>query len=280
MWKMKLGMSLGRAFSLSIADMMEPIARANFDAVSPEWCQGAPVDVWADRAKGQGLVIQSLHAPYHGAAAMWDASEEKASAAVQELLDCLHDCADHQIPVMVAHAFIGFEDHNPTPDGLRRYQIVVEEAKRLGVKIALENTEGEEYLAALFDHFCEDDTVGFCWDSGHEMCYNHSQDMLARYGDRLLMTHINDNLGIRDYGGKITPLDDLHLLPFDGIADWDDNAARLRKAKCPEILNFELGIRAKPGRHEHRSYAKMEQDEFLAECYKRACRVAAKITLK
>ena len=83
-------------------------------------------------------------------------------------------------------------------------------AKERGVKVAFENTEGEEYLEALMDNFKDDDTVGFCWDTGHEMCYNHSQDMLAKYGDRLIATHINDNLGISDYDGKITWLDDLH----------------------------------------------------------------------
>lgn len=51
------------------------------------------------------------------------------------------------------------------------------------------------------------DNVGFCLDAGHEMCYNHSADMLSLYGDRLIATHINDNLGIRDYGGKTTWID-------------------------------------------------------------------------
>lgn len=70
------------------------------------------------------------------------------------------------------------------------------------------------------NHFRGNPAVGFCWDSGHELCYNHGRDMLAQYGDRLLGTRLNDNLGVRDDGGQITFLDDLHLLPFEGIADW------------------------------------------------------------
>ena len=45
--------------------------------------------------------------------------------------------------------------------------------------------------------------------------------MLALYGEKLICTHLNDNLGIKDFEGKTTWHDDLHLLPFDGIADWN-----------------------------------------------------------
>ena len=157
---------------------------------------------------------------------LWEPSEETADM-LAELIECLRACAENDVPLMVAHPYIGFERHDPTPEGAARFEPVVREAQRLGVKIALENTEGQEYLATLMAHFRGEKAVGFCWDSGHEMCYNRSEDMLALYGDRLLGTHLNDNLGVRDYAGRITYLDDLHLLPFDGAADWEDNMRRL-----------------------------------------------------
>ncbi len=277
MWKRKLGFSIGESYGKSIPEAVKLIKDIGFDAISPVWNADCSHLAYIAAAKEAGLELQSLHAPFGKAKDMWGSDEEKGSAAVEELLSCLHDCAEHQIPVMVAHTFIGFKDHNPTPEGLKRYEQVVEEARKCGVKIALENTEGEEYMHALMAHFADDETVGFCWDSGHELCYNHSQDLLARYGERLLITHLNDNLGIRDFGGDITWLDDLHLLPFDGITDWDCVSARLKKAHCPEILNFELGRHSKPGRHENDLYEKMTAEEYLAECYKRACRVAAKM---
>lgn len=277
MWNRKLGFSMGQSYGVSISEAVRMVKDSGFDALSPEWqADGSHID-YIRAAQECGLELQSMHAPFGKARDMWGSEELKGQAAVEELLNCLHDCADYRIPVMVAHTFIGFKDHTPTPEGLARYEKVAEEARRCGVKIALENTEGEEYLHALMAHFDGDETVGFCWDSGHEMCYNHSQDLLAQYGDRLLMTHLNDNLGIRDYAGEITWLDDLHLLPFDGIADWDCAAIRLKKARCPEILNFELGRNSKPGRHENDLYAKMTLQEYLAECYKRACRVAMKM---
>lgn len=277
MWRRKLGFSIGQSFGLSIPEAVQLVKSSGFDAISPVWQPDGSHLAYIQAAKEAELILQSLHAPFLKAKDMWGTDDAKGSEAVEELLHCLQDCADHGIPVMVVHAFIGFNDHEPTPQGLARYDQVVTEAQKCGVRIAFENTEGEEYLHALMEHFADNDTVGFCWDNGHEMCYNHFQDLLACYGDRLLMTHLNDNLGIRDFAGEITWLDDLHLLPFDGVADWDDNAARLSKAACPEILNFELGLSSKPGRHENDLYGKMTAEEYLAECYKRACRVAMKL---
>ena len=277
MWRKKLGFSMGQSFGLSIPEAVQLVKASGFDALSPEWQADGSHAAYIHAAQECGLELHSLHAPFGKAKDMWGSDCEKGQAALDELLACLHDCAEYGIPIMVAHTFIGFKDHTPTPEGLARYGQLAAEARKCGVKIALENTEGEEYLHALMAHFAQDETVGFCWDSGHEMCYNHSQDLLARYGDRLLVTHLNDNLGIRDFNGEITWLDDLHLLPFDGIADWTENAARLRKSRCPEILNFELGRNSKPGRHENDLYGKMTAEEYLAECYKRACRVAARL---
>lgn len=277
MWRQKLGLSMGDSYGRPIPEVTRLLKDIGFDAISPEWDENGQHLAYIRAAKAVGLEVQSVHAPYHKSKDMWSADEEKGSLAVEELLRCVGDCADNGVGIMVAHAFIGFEDHTPTQIGLERYGRVVEAAQRRGVKIALENTEGEEYLAALMEAFRGNDTVGFCWDSGHEMCYNHSQDMLGKYGDRLLMTHLNDNLGIRDFDGRIVPRDELHLLPFDGIADWDYNVTRLKNARCPEILNFELNIRSKPGRYENAGYSRLTVEEYLTSCYQRACRVASRL---
>lgn len=98
--------------------------------------------------------------------------------------------------------------------------------------------------------------------------------MLALYGDRLLCTHLNDNLGIRDFEGQITYIDDLHLLPFDGVGDWQNIADRLNRHHFNDLLTFELTRKSKPGRCENDVYAHMEPLEYLTQAYMRACRVA------
>ena len=66
----------------------------------------------------------------------------------------------------------------------------------------------------------------------------------------------------------------MHLLPFDGIADWNDNVSRLQKSRYMPILNFELAIQSKPNRHENDVYMQMPLHLYFAEAYKRACKIA------
>ncbi|MBE6723964.1 MAG: sugar phosphate isomerase/epimerase [Ruminococcaceae bacterium] len=223
-----------------------------------------------------GMLYQSVHAPFGNARKFWHGTDEEAQASVDELTRCLEDCAEVEVPIMVAHVFIGFEDHEPNERGLANYEKLMIRARQLGVKIAFENTEGMEYLDAVMK-LAEEyrDAVGFCWDTGHEMCYNYSEDMPGRYPGRLIATHISDNLGIRDYGGAITWIDDLHLLPFDGAGDWEGIARRLGMFDGP--LTFELTTHSKPERHENDKYARLSPEEYLAEAYARACRLAAMV---
>lgn len=55
----------------------------------------------------------------------------------------------------------------------------------------------------------------------------------------------------------IVPTDDLHLLPFDGVADWDDIARRLNKYNYDDILTFELTTISKKDRYENDIYKEM-----------------------
>lgn len=228
----------------------------------------------ARRADEIGILVQSVHAPWGRAADLWGDDEAKGAAAVAELKECLRFAASISAPFIVAHAWIGFTPTEPTEIGLRRFAAVVAEAERFGVGIALENTEGEEHLDALLSHFAGHPSVGFCWDTGHELCYNRGRDMLADYGPRLFGTHLNDNLGITDPAGPTTWLDDLHLLPFDGIADWQGIASRLVRSGFDGPLTFELNRASKPGRHENDAYAATPLADYLAEALARARRFA------
>ena len=275
MWKQKIGISIGNGYTVPTTEVVKVIAQAGFDAVSPLWKRGVDLTDVVATAHSCGLALQSLHAPFHGAAALWSEDAAVSSPAVEELLEALEDCRRFDIPVMVMHTWIGFEyTQTPNAAGLRNFGIIVEKAKKYGIQIAFENTEGDEFLFALMDHFKGHPSVGYCWDSGHEMCYSHSEDLLAKLGDRLIMTHLNDNLGVSRFDGKTYWTDDLHLLPYDGIADWDVLIQRLRKSKKLEILNFELNITSKPNRHENDVYAQMPLEQYFAEAYKRACRIA------
>lgn len=278
MWKQKIGIAVWNDSCLSAVEMVRLAKTIGFDAVSPGWSSCGNLAEVVRTARELGLLVEYLHAPLGKANLMWSHDETESATALQELLAALEDCKTHGISTMVVHAWIGFEyTAVPNEAGLRNFDVLVDKATAYGIKIAFENTEGEEFLAVLMEHFKDNDTVGFCWDSGHEMCYNHSQDMLALYGDRLLVTHLNDNLGIHDFSGdNIGWLDDLHLLPGDGIADWDVLTQRLKKARPLPCLNLELNLDSKPGRHDNDLYRQMGPEIFFTEAYKRACRIAWK----
>lgn len=274
MWKKQLCLGLNADFGVSYEEQLSLLKAAGFDGFFVVWNDRLDWQGLVRRAEESGLLFQSIHAPWGKAADMWHDDNVKGAAAVAELKQCVDTCVMCGVSLLVAHAFVGFEEHNPTAIGLARFGEVVDYAQKRGVNIAFENTEGEEYLAALMSRFADADNVGFCWDSGHEMCYNHSKDMLALYGDRLLCTHLNDNLGISDYGGKTIWTDDLHLLPFDGVADWQDIVVRLDRCGFDNVLTFELNKTSKPNRHDNDVYERMDITEYIAEAYKRACRVS------
>ncbi|MBQ5633867.1 MAG: sugar phosphate isomerase/epimerase, partial [Clostridia bacterium] len=145
---------------------------------------------------------------------------------------------------------------------------IVLAGEKHGVKIAFENTEGEEYLEYLLKHFASSDYAGFCIDTGHEMCYNAKRDLITKYASKLCCTHLNDNMG--QTGEKITWYDDSHMLPFDGVADWEGIAARLKAAGYKGDLTFELNSKNKPERDTHRIYAGLDFEQYVALAFERA----------
>ena len=272
MWKQKLCLGTVGGAPLGALEQIRLFKEAGFDGFFMVWERGVDLGEIRKFADENAMFFQSVHAPFGRVDRLWEQTEETQDV-LEEQLACVRESAAAGVPIVVCHAIIGFDKHTPSQTGVDNFRTVVEEARRLGVKLAFENTEGDEYLAMLLDAFKAYPNVGFCWDTGHEMCYN-AKDMLALYGDRLIATHINDNLGIKDFDGKITWMDDLHLLPFDGIADWSDIAARLNCWGYDGVLTFELKIRNLPGRHENTVYQTMTFQTYLAEAYKRACRVA------
>lgn len=276
MYRQKLGIAV-KNYGIPVREELQIIKNAGFDAVSPGWSSDAETAEIVAIAEELGLEIEYVHAPFKKATALWSRDEEMYAPAVKELFDVIDFCAKYGISVVVAHVWIGF-GYRFDKDDLYygNFERVVRYAEERCVKIAFENTEGIEYLMALMEHFENNETVGFCWDSGHEMCYNYSKDILGAFGDRLLVTHLNDNLGISRFDGTIYWTDDLHLLPYDGIGDWDDIVRRLKRARRVPVLNLELSIRSKPNRHDNDAYANMTPEMYYAEAYNRACRIACR----
>lgn len=258
-------------YAPTVPEQYRMIREAGFDGIFT-FGDDERIGEFAREAKAQDLIYQSVHAPFLGTDALWEEDPDKAETVLDALMTSLNQCVRNEIPLLILHAYIGFDKHCPGMIGVERFGRLVRAAEGTGVRLAFENTEGLEYLECLLSAFSGEPHVGFCWDSGHEMCYNGSEDLLARFGGRLFGTHLNDNLGVRDREGHITWIDDLHLLPFDGIADWACIADRLARTGFEGPLTFELSTGSKPGRHDNDKYRQMAPELYLAEGYARACR--------
>ena len=263
MKKYKLGTS--PVGGVELLDELDIIRSVGFEGFHYGWVSHERQEAISNKAAQLGLFQQSIHSPFSGnnsVKALWDGGE-KGDFVTNELIRCVEDCSKFDIPVMVIHPFIGFKDHTPTQIGLDNYARVIEVANKLGVKLGFENVEGEEYIAAIMKEFWNEPCVGFCLDTGHEMCYNEHRDMLALYGEKLCHTHLNDNLGVR--GEAITFHDDLHLMPLDGIADWSNIMRRIEKTGYDGYIMSELSRYNAPGKNgtENR-YGDLTTEEFHA----------------
>lgn len=261
----KIGISLDGKYSAPMPDVVQMLGDRGFSAISPLWQRGISLDDTVNAAIRRGLTLQSLHGPLRGLPEMWDAAPSQIAEDHLAALDC---CAAYGFPLLVVHSWTGV-DYTFSRDGLYfgHFDRLVEQAINKGVRIAFENLEGEEYLDALMERYKGLDAVGLCWDSGHERCYTPSRDVLAQYGDRLLITHLNDNFGVTDPAGKLRGTDDLHLLIGDGNMNWASVVNRLKEATPQQILNFEFKIRPKGDRCVMDLYSKLPLQEFFQKAY-------------
>jgi sugar phosphate isomerase/epimerase len=267
-----LCLSTSPSFEMGVTDQISLFGQIGFDA----FFTGDTGDLvsYREHAEKCGLVYQSVHAQNNMTQFLWENSDGSREMT-KGWLECVERCANAGVPIMTLHPF-RFVDKLGIPKryGVENLLPVVELAAKRGVKIAIENCEGEDYLATLLDAFADCDHVGFCWDTGHELCYNDGKDMLSLYGKKLIATHLNDNMGRTDPTVNITWHDDAHMLPLDGIADWAGIMARLRREKYEGILTFELKVANNPGRHTNDAYQNWSAEEFYRNAFERAKQVS------
>ena len=249
------------------------LKKAGWDGVFFVWT-GTDADLGiVKKIKDERLVLQSVHAPYERLDKLWE-SDKEGEEESRRLIHCIRDAASWGCSVVIMHAIIGMQriapDCKDKKRGLRNFQKIFDAAQEAGVVVAMENTEGEEYLDHVFSMFRGHPNVRFCIDTGHEMCYDYGHDLIGKYADLLFCTHLNDNIGMT--GKAITWMDDLHLLPFDGVADWEKIASRLRSANYCGDFTYEVKLEGRVGRHEHDAYRAMSFKEYAQLAFERAKR--------
>ena len=269
MRKLILGVGLG--YAIPWAEQINSFATVGWDGFFTGWDEQNGNLAYRRLADSLGMIYQSIHAPFDRTDLIWE-SGEAGERETDRLIACVEECARCEVNIAILHTIIGMTKCTPTAIGSARYGRILDRARELGVTVALENTEGEVYLDRLVTDHAWHSALGFCIDTGHELCYNGGRDMIGKYKSILVATHLNDNLG--QTAPDITYLDDSHLLPFDGIADWQGVANRLNAADYTGPLTFELTTRSKPGRTANDVYSGLTLADFAAEAHTRAKKFA------
>ena len=255
--------------TIPFIDQLPIIRNAGFDGIFMDWERNIELQPVIAKARELGLYIQSLHAPFYGMDDIFHDEEGKlADKMISDLIGTIDACAEFGIDLAVFHAVIGMDNHSPNELGLDRLMKVIDHAAEKNIRIAFENTEGEEYLKAILDRYGDREHIGFCFDSGHAMCYNSGSDILGKFGKYIFSTHLNDNMGQTE--DEITFHDDNHMLPYDGIANWDIIAKQLKECKFEGPFTFELVKGNRPERNTNDRYIEMTFEEYIHEAYKRA----------
>ena len=205
-----------------------------------------------------GMEYETLHAPFDGINAIW-LDNADGDAMLKRLTDCVDRCAQVSAPIAVVHLSSGDNPPPITDVGRDRFAKLVEHAANKGVKIAFENQRKLANLAWAMETFGPENCVGFCWDCGHESCFTPGREYMPLFGNRLICTHIHDNMGI--YNG------DDHLLPFDGKINFNRVANQIRTSGYNGSLMLEVGCGDK-------RYASLSAQEYLGRAANAVQRLA------
>lgn len=109
----------------------------------------------------------------------------------------------------------------------RSMDVLTAFARARGVRIALENMSGDNYLLldAMLSRYSPE-VLGFCFDCGHANMGSNGLNELEQRRERLIAVHLHDNDGKNDQ----------HKIPFTGTIDWE------RLMRIIAVSPYEAGI--------------------------------------
>lgn len=211
--------------------------------------QNGDIDTQIQIFKANGLKVSSLHNQYRTDELenFWkdNAIGEKLERTL--ILD-IETAKKYGFKCVVVHMMGEFSNFGKT-----RLLRILSECEKNNVYLAVENIDFEHPFIEIFENV-HHPYLKFCYDSGHNNCFDKDFDYLSKYGDKLVCLHLHDNNGIRDQ----------HTLNQFGTIDWDKLAQKLAKLDLSNIsLDYELLF--------YDDNKKPEVHECLKTVYKQAC---------
>jgi len=253
---MKIGISLFAFVRWPLEERYKKVKEMGFDAVdfSLSQTQNEPYTLndadFAEflatnrrLAEEAGVIISQVHGPW-----IWpphDDTPENREERLEKMKRCLKATRLLGCPYMVVHPIMpfGIEDKDLGKEAETRalnrafFTELLKTAHEEEVTIALENMPMPHFSIGspeeIMDFVKEmnDDRLLICLDTGHVSVYDSRQphEALPVFGDYLKVTHVHDNNGKND----------LHLLPYHGVIDWDAFSRALRESGFDGVLSLE-----------------------------------------
>lgn len=263
--KRKLGINIDCLGSQDEITTLEIAAKTGFEVFTTSVRELGEMTKIKEKAVELGMDFPFLHSPYSGINNMWLEGEEyrKIFDGIIYSIDVAAACG---IGAVVIHVSSGWQAPPVNDLGLSRYDALVEYAAKKGVTLAFENLRMVGNLAYLVDRYEHNDNVRFCYDCGHEHCYTKTVPWIDIFTNKIIATHIHDNLS-RPFGDKSTDPDS-HWLPFDGTFDYHRMMRKLDRYGYSGPLVLEVYRKVRE------DYKKLSAEEFIATSYDRIKRIS------
>ena len=235
--KIRLGGYLPHHPTVSLHDRLRLFREAGFAliGITPEGINAASTNaVTPHLAHKYGFEIDNVHLTGAGTNKLWLDSPE-GEDVLERYCREIRTCAEYGIKKGITHLTWG--SHAPAPavsdTGIERFRRIADYAEKHDFTVVLENSITFEHMEAVFGRV-DSDHLAFCWDTGHWSCFTPDYDFMAKYRDRFVCMHLDDN----------DKIEDNHLMPYDGAADWEKIKGDLASTKYgSEVLFFELNAR-------------------------------------
>jgi sugar phosphate isomerase/epimerase len=187
--------------------------------------------------------------------------ETTRRAAIAETLKTLELAAIVPYRFLVIHAGIVGQGQAPPdnrkPSLVRSLEELAPVASGLGVRLAVEvipnGLSGASALVTLLEDELDLDGLGICLDVGHAQLMGDVVDAIETCSGHIVTTHLHDNRGKTDD----------HLVPGQGVIDWDAATLAFQKVGYDGVLTFELAMSATPRTTLERAVKARERLESL-----------------
>ena len=242
-------------------DLIDAIKEAGFTRVFIEWYNKdweISQQKQLDYVRKNGLKVDFAHLGYQGINNLW-LENEAGEALVERYINDLRICKENGIDLVCMHLCSKSEAPGPNETGYRRLQVIADEAERLGIKIAFENTKIKGYQEAVLENI-KNENIGICLDSGH--LHAHFKDELdfSVFKGKIFCLHLHDNMMEKDQ----------HLIPFEGTIDWQWLIHQLKSCGYDGPVTMELVYQ--------NDYIQMDVKEFYRKGFEAGVRLAEMMT--